>query len=444
MGRRTWDPGRSEGEGGERAGRSGGGKRQSGPDAVQDYWGFVGRRAPFSPEARDALADICARVVRESGGTVREGVGALREVHKGRAGPHLDPKAAQEELVPYLSAVHAERLMTYVTTGVPVAVRPARGRKKGVVVPPHPSGQEHQAELWQTLWPDSYRGGMLVFRTKEHRDIVSQLEYAPLGRVPKFDHEGREKEKGRMIHDCSYGEDSVNARTQDEAYPAVWLPVFEALVRAILRWKVLYPGVPVLLTKRDVDAAFRRLVINLEGVELFAAELGDYTIVLVVLSFGWAASPRAYSVISDAISAFHNGHRPAETDVNGRQLFVSFTYVDDGMLAEPDIGYRPWASGQVYERGVVVALGEDAVSQSKKEAEGRWSVEATLLGIITNTADETVTLPHTAIAKGRRELQAPQWARGCTTVTLHVFQKLVGRLYRVTAVRRVARPFIQG
>eukprot|EP00952_Eustigmatos_sp_NYUAD-ZCMA_P004715 20741-Eustigmatos_ZCMA.PRE.1 len=53
-----------------------------------------------------------------------------------------------------------------------------------------------------------------------------------------------------------------------------------------------------------------------------------------------------------------------------------------------------------------------------------------------------MTLPEVAIKKALRELADPVWATGAMLADLLATQKLVGRLYRVTIVRRVARAFL--
>lgn len=404
---------------------------------------FLARKPAYSEAAVREYAGLCGDLARASGGSVRSAVEALRSRHPGRAAPHLDPGMV-EAARRHLSAAQAAYLMEYLSEGVPVAVRGGPPERKGVPVPPHPSAQGHEGEIWESFWADVLRGGCLIFHTEADQEALGSVEYSPLGRVPKYDSQGREKPKGRLIHDLSYGGGgSVNARTEMDAYPAVALPTLSLVAAMVLRWKRIYPGVKVKLTKRDVDAAFRRLALGAAGAELFGAALGAYTLVLLVLSFGWAASPLAYAVLQNAISALANAYRPSRPQENGVHRFTSQTYVDDGNLSEPDIGTRCQAAARHYERCMEMLLGAGAVSEEKRRQEGEWSTTATILGIVMDTEAETVNLPAAAVERARAELAKPMWARGCTHYTLHEVQKLVGRLFRVTEVRRVARPHLQ-
>lgn len=128
------------------------------------------------------------------------------------------------------------------------------------------------------------------------------------------------------------GGDSVNGRAEDDDWPDMSLPGIDHVVRAVLYWRKRYPGKRILIAKRDVDGAFRNIPFRPECVAEFGAFLGDYAVVMTVLPFGWRNSPQIYSSPSNAISAFHRGHRPPDPEVNGEEPYVSLTYVDDGML----------------------------------------------------------------------------------------------------------------
>ncbi len=85
--------------------------------------------------------------------------------------------------------------------------------------------------------------------------------------------------------------------------------------------------------------------------------------------------------------------RPANPGRDGIEPFQSYTYVDDGMLIEPDIGRRPELSAMCYEQAMELVLGPGAVSQDKKEAEGKWDVQAVVLGLMIDTETQRLTLP---------------------------------------------------
>ena len=80
-------------------------------------------------------------------------------------------------------------------------LKPGAALPGGKVVPPHGSGIEHEEELLQTNWKDICHGRILAFETERDKDLLRDVVYAPLGRVPKHDSKGREKPVGRLIHD---------------------------------------------------------------------------------------------------------------------------------------------------------------------------------------------------------------------------------------------------
>ena len=68
-----------------------------------------------------------------------------------------------------------------------------------------------------------------------------------------------------------------------------------------------------------------------------------------------------------ATEEYHRGHRPAEPRRDLSLGFDAKVLVDDCILIEPWIGYRPWISAEVFEDGSE----EDAWRQGDPQGE-RW------------------------------------------------------------------------
>lgn len=412
---------------------------------VRRYTAFIAEKPDYSEEARDRFGQICLGLCRTAGGVV-PAVRALRAQHPGQAGPHLRPETVRTVLNGCLDPEALDLLVEVLEKGAEAKVSDdgAAGRK-GKVVPPHSSAKDHEEELWKTMWLDAVKGGALVLPIQEAEELLKVVEFSPLGRVEKRDHLGNVKPKGRPIHDISHGgPHSVNQRTDVSHIPAINLPTIEHVVRSVLYWFELYPGVPVMLAKRDVEGAFRKVPLRPEGVPYFGAALGGWAILLLVLAFGWTASPPYYTLASVAISVVHRMFRPFDSQRDGAEPFESHTYVDDGNLVEPAIGRRCEVSAAVYEAAMRLVLGPDAVCQDKKAVEGEWSTTAVILGIEIDTAGGRLTLPKPKLERLRATLEDPRWTRGNQDISLRDVQELVGRMMHFSSVFPPARPFTSG
>ena len=228
----------------------------------------------------------------------------------------------------------------------------------GPVGKPHPSAEAHERELMETQYQDCLAWRVLVFDRGRDKDLLADVVCSSQARVPKYDHHGREKAKGRQVHNLSEADgESVNAKTDTHRYPGVFLPTVADIVRMILYYKQRFPGVPVLIAKRDVEGAYKREPLESKGARFMGTRLGKYTFVATTLTFGWEPSPGIYSVAATAISSYHMAHVPENPRDNGGESLASVTYVDDGILIAVDIGVLPEVCARVYELGMVLTLG---------------------------------------------------------------------------------------
>ena len=127
----------------------------------------------------------------------------------------------------------------------------------------------------------------------------------------------------------------------------------------ILWWKVRFPGIRVLLSKKDIKDAFRWIMVHEADACLFGADLEGKewnvpaTIVAVywVLTFGWTGSPGEWMVWAWVVKAYHAAFAPADPAWDDRVSFHSLFLMDDQVLVEPDLGTRGWQSVEATEDG---------------------------------------------------------------------------------------------
>ena len=109
-----------------------------------------------------------------------------------------------------------------------------------------------------------------------------------------------------------------------------------------------FPGIDIIGTKRDIDAAFTRVRLRPDSCRMFSTEFSlgiadDENLIFyyLVLPFGFTGSTGIFGRVMKAVERFHHQHGPNDTTRNGYMRFRSVVYVDDGMFIEPRIGSRP-------------------------------------------------------------------------------------------------------
>ena len=181
-----------------------------------------------------------------------------------------------------------------------------------------------------------------------------------------------------MVHDQRL----VNAGTDKDLHPPAVQPLHQQIIRHILWLKARYPGVNVVMAKKDVAGAFRLLWVDPRDVELFGGDLpwepesmgsgrgtakaGDpsgLTLLYLVSSFGFSGSPGEWTLWGRATEELHRVHAP----VDARRNFDGKILVDDMVLVEPCLGLRPWISAETYQWAVMKLFGR----QSSQRCEGR-------------------------------------------------------------------------
>ena len=138
------------------------------------------------------------------------------------------------------------------------------------MAPPPPCSELRQG-LFQALSEAGDRGPVLspaqqgvvgssadhpAFEPSEHGGGVCT---APSGRVPKYKPDRTLSCEGRIINDAR----CYNLGCDKFRHPPALTPRHRELARTILWWQTRYPETRVFLSKRDVAAAFKLLLLDL-------------------------------------------------------------------------------------------------------------------------------------------------------------------------------------
>ncbi|OLP85660.1 hypothetical protein AK812_SmicGene33323 [Symbiodinium microadriaticum] len=138
-----------------------------------------------------------------------------------------------------------------------------RGTQRArVQATPHPSLKDHVEEAWQLIWTDAARGRVLLM-SPEHGEeaLLEGVVSVPLARVPKYNPDRSVSEKGRVIWDARV----VNELCSKEDHFPAAQPKHAEVVRLIVWYQTRYPGVRILLAKKDISEAFKTTVARLRA-----------------------------------------------------------------------------------------------------------------------------------------------------------------------------------
>ena len=252
-----------------------------------------------------------------------------------------------------------------------------------------------------------------------------------MARVPKMLPNRTVSDKGRVIWDAT----PINQACHKSRHPPALQPKHREVARAILWWRLRMPGIPILLSKKDVSEAFKWIPVALEDTRFFAADLPasyagtehDVTLVYGYLTFGWCGAPGEYMGFAWLLKLAHQAFGPEDpkwedTDV----AFHSFVLMDDQVLIEPDIGCRPWTSVQTAEEATRAALGPDSINPEKDQEEGQMETRKLIWGLLYDTERNTRSLPPVKLEKAFYLLHLPCFDYGERKVPLKMVQELRG------------------
>ena len=318
--------------------------------------------------------------------------------------------ADDEELSELLHPDHLAYLREVRAQGMPARFQ---GKRERVTTRPHPRARADMGQVYAQLMKDIAKHRVLV-ASASHAALKHTVS-SPFELVPKMLPTRSLSTEARLVHD----QRQVNGGTHKDLHPPASQPTHEQIARRILWLKARYPGVKVVLAKKDVAGAFRLLWVDPRDVELFAGDvpwkpelmgpggaeagldgLGDLTVIYLVSSFGFSGSPGEWTAWGRATEEVHRSLRPVESRRDGELHFCGKILVDDMVLVEPVMGLRPWVSSEVYEWAVTKLLGEKAINKLKDAEEGCYSNQQTVWGLIIDADAERMSLPEARILKG--------------------------------------------
>ena len=140
----------------------------------------------------------------------------------------------------------------------------------------------------------------MATRTGFRDGPFAHVWFSPLFTVPKSNMDGSPSEDVRVVHHQSWPAGaSTNDVTISERHMPARTPSHRTLVRLIVYQIVSWPGVPIRMAKRDCNAAFKRVFLQLGSIRFFAslvrglvvAGAGAIVVMWLALIFGWTASP---------------------------------------------------------------------------------------------------------------------------------------------------------
>ena len=332
---------------------------------------------------------------------------AFDHLHPHHPSP-FDPSRWASALRDYPDQPTLHQVLLAIRYGVRLGFTGPRSRRLGTN---HASATQHPIIITENI-----RSETSLDRT---RGPFTELPFpnfraSPLGTHPK-------SSGGlRRIHDLSWPHDrtsgSVNAHINVLDFPLAYSSFDEAITH------IISVGPGAILSKSDLDAAFRHIIVHCEDWELLGFSWDAQWYFDVVLPFGCRSSPFLYNVFAELLHWL--------TLALGVVLMLH--YVDDFLFIEhPD--QKPVALS-VFARTCYI-LG---FQRNPAKEEGPCT-RLPFLGITLDSAAMTASLPPPKLADCLRKLATFTGRRTCTR---HDLESLVGSLSFAARVVPSGRPFL--
>ena len=312
-----------------------------------------------------------------------------------------------------------------------------RGTQRArVQATPHPSLKDHVEEARQLIWTDAARGRVLLMSPERGEEaLLDGVVSVPLARVPKYNPDRSVSEKGRVILDARV----VNELCSKEDHFPAAQPKHAEVVRLIVWYQTRYPGVRILLAKKDISEAFKWLWVTQEDCRLFGADLpGELsedhrgapprpvTVLYLAMTFGWTGAPGEFMAYAWAVKLLHRACCPDRAEWHDSSAFRSLALMDDSVVIEPDLGLRPQISMDALESAIRQILGPLAMNADKDVEEGALTTRKLIWGLEFNTEAGTCRLPPLKVERAYHVLQSGFFDAGQREVPLKEVQVLRG------------------
>ena len=171
-----------------------------------------------------------------------------------------------------------------------------------------------------SLWEDVLKGRMFVI-TSDSEPYLGNLMESKLAAVVQKDVCNPSMNKVRYISDPRL---EVNERMCKLRHPKCVAPRHANVARRILFWQRRYPGVPVMISKRDVKGAFKLIPVSVKGLCYMGCRVANFVCVYLSLFFGWRPSPANWGIIASLLMQFIASHAPSNTWSEGPESYVAF------------------------------------------------------------------------------------------------------------------------
>jgi hypothetical protein len=251
------------------------------------------------------------------------------------------------------------------------------------------SALEHLDQILAGTWKDARKGRML-YLTSKSEPLLNGVVSVPLGFVPKsFPDRTVSTTEGReVVHPKKSNADVL----KEHFFPAL-MPRHKEPARLILWWIQRFPGIPLLIAKKDIADAFKWLWVLAESAGLFSTNFPDsktgiganLILMWLVLNFGWRGGPGCFVQFGTLLKLMHANFKPDRPSWHDVVPFKSMIWMDDLVVLEPDIGHRGIMSLGVAEALIQKLFGKDGLNQPKDLVEGLLEILKLTWGLIYDT-----------------------------------------------------------
>ena len=138
---------------------------------------------------------------------------------------------------------------------------------------------------------------------------VQGLNLIPITVASKFSHFDENRDpvfKERLAHDCSKpassGQSVNNMVDEDELESCKFGFVLLQCLYELHTLRCMFPSIPILMCKYDLDAAYRRLGVWVAFAVMCAIAFGGFVYICFRLPFGAKAAPSEFSILSEYVA----------------------------------------------------------------------------------------------------------------------------------------------
>ena len=304
--------------------------------------------------------------------------------------------------------------------------------KRNSIYPPERSTQDpyscvadNPRRTTEEFWGDLPNGSIPICTT-DSEGLAGELMGPTLASVTQKD---VAKESGAQVRYISDPMVAINGRIDPRNRASMRAPRHTNAIRRILYWKRRYRATPAVLCKRDVKGAFELTPVSIRGLPHMVVRYSKYVVIYRPLFCGWklsAASDGGGVGISSLLMQYVSSFPPGDEHSLGPEGLTACEYVDDGELADPWLGSRPWLSVSVWDYGLHRCCGKASLRKGKKASDGACATRLTLWGLDPCTAAYTVALRPEKSPNPRNSYLKLVWIHGVTRITLKNLHGLRG------------------